>query len=237
MNLSFVIPAYNEEARLAYCIASVQREAPGCQIIVVDNGSIDRTAELALKMGAKVFYEATKGITRARQTGLLASETGWVAFIDADNELPEGWLRELVDNIDHGVVAISGPPVFRELRMVKRLIVTLYYTIGVIFFRFLPMTQGGNCVFRRDALISVGGFNTEIDFFGEDTATAIRLSKVGKVVYSPGMFCWSSARRFNAEGFIRTGMRYVVNYFWMWATGRPWTRTYGDHRDEITSVG
>src|SRR5262245_54388400 len=95
-SLSFVVPAYNEAALIGRCIASIRRECPGAAIIAIDNNSTDGTDSVARSAGATVAYETRRGITCARQRGLELAETKWVAFIDADTELPTGWLSEFL---------------------------------------------------------------------------------------------------------------------------------------------
>jgi GT2 family glycosyltransferase len=93
------------------------------------------------------------------------------------------------------------------------------------------MLQGGNFVVDRTAMIAAGGFDKDVEFYGEDTVTAKRLSKLGKVKFDLGLYCISSARRFAAEGLIRIGTRYALNYAWVSITGRPFSRTHDDHRE------
>jgi glycosyltransferase involved in cell wall biosynthesis len=229
--ISFVIPAFNEQELIDRCILSIELEVrEPHEIIVVDNGSTDMTAIYARYLGAKVISEKRKGVVRARQAGFKEATGDLVAFIDADSELPAGWLgvmRKIMGN--DRVVCCSGPLRF-DLGLTKRIVTFIFYSLAVPLTKVLPMCQGGNCVARRDALVQCDGFDTEIEFYGEDTSTAIRLSKVGKVVFSLDMFVWSSARRMRQEGFARIGTRYMVNFFWMWMTGRPWTTTYIDVR-------
>lgn len=232
--LSFIIPAFNESTLISRCIASIHRECEdwvNYEIIVVDNGSTDNTVELARAQNALVVTEPRKGVTRARQAGLLASSYNVVAFIDADNELPPGWVVCAVWSLHyHKAIAASGPVIYDELALFKRIIISLFYTIAVLVHRVAPMLQGGNFILRKDSFLEAGGFNTSIDFYGEDTDTAMRLSKIGKVRFEAGMWVYSSSRRITEEGMVRIGLRYIINYAWMWLYGKPWTLEYHDHR-------
>jgi glycosyltransferase involved in cell wall biosynthesis len=233
MCISFVVPAFNEEALIGRCIQSIIQEVGTLthEIIVVDNGSIDDTVEVARQAGAVVISEARKGVTRARQTGFEASKYGLVAFIDADSILPTNWLGfALAAFNDPNVGAVSGPVIYRELPWYKRVVTAAFYTIAKVAHLVSPMLQGGNFVLRRDALQCAGGFNTDIDFYGEDTDTAIRLSKVCKIVFDLDMWVYTSARRMTEEGLLVVGARYIANYVWMWVFGNPWSTEYHDHR-------
>lgn len=233
MSISFVVPAYNEETLLPACIQSISIECLGAvyEIIVVDNGSTDSTAEVARSTGWRVVSETRKGVTRARQAGLEASKNDIVAFIDADNELPPGWLMDALNSFeDPEVVAVSGPVVYSELLLPKRVISFLFYCVAKISHQFFPVLQGGNFIVRKSAMLKAGGFNTDIEFYGEDTDTAVRLSKVGKVAFNLNLWVWSSARRMEREGMFLTGGRYILNYIWIWAVGKPWTAKYHDWR-------
>src|SRR5664280_3431558 len=95
MDISLVIPAYNEEHYLAASLDSVRKNAASrlLEIIVVDNGSTDRTAEVAGRYaGVRVVHEATLGVAYAKQRGLAEAKGSLVAFIDADSLMPGGWI-------------------------------------------------------------------------------------------------------------------------------------------------
>lgn len=233
--ISFVIPAFNEEGLLARCIESIKLEALDTlhEIIVVDNNSTDNTAKVAERCGAVVVTEQCKGITRARQTGFRAAKYDIIAFIDADNELPPGWVKYALKALCRtNYVAASGPIVYWEMSIVRRLSVFCFYLIGKVTHQFYPMLQGGNFVVRKNALALIDGFDTSLDFYGEDTDTAVRLSKIGLVAFDLDMFAYSSSRRMDAEGLLKIGVRYMMNYIWIWAFGKPWTIKYHDHRPD-----
>src|SRR6202789_4422156 len=229
--LSFVVPAYNEESLIVGCIQSIIREADSvpCEIIVVDNGSSDNTAHLARLAGAHVIFESCKGITRARQAGFELAKYDLVAFIDADSTLPPGWLDFAIAAIK-GAVAASGPVIYCEMPLHKRITTFTFYCLAKVAHQIRPMLQGGNFILRRQALRDAGGFNTEIDFYGEDTDTAVRLSKVGKINFDLDMWVYTSARRMNEEGLLAPGAKYIANYVWIWLFGKPWSTEYRDHR-------
>jgi glycosyltransferase involved in cell wall biosynthesis len=239
LDLTFVVPCLNEEALIARCIRSIRSEAPGSQIIVVDNGSTDRSVDIAMSLpGVIVLHESRRGLTQARQSGHLMANTKWVAHIDADNELPDGWLIAAYKAINSGkgkrVVAVSGPPMFKELLVLARGMVFAFYCIGRICHTMMPMLQGGNFIVDRQALLDAGGFDLNVDFYGEDTATAKRLATQGILKFDLDLFCYSSARRIAAEGLVLIGLRYTLNYLWMSIVGKPFTKTHNDHRDATT---
>ncbi|MEE3235455.1 MAG: glycosyltransferase family 2 protein [Candidatus Latescibacterota bacterium] len=88
--ISVVIPAYNEQESVGKVISEIPRNFVN-QIIVVDNGSTDRTAEVARRAGAQVVYESKRGYGRACLRGLVALEDpAVVVFLDADySDYPE----------------------------------------------------------------------------------------------------------------------------------------------------
>src|SRR5262249_8085637 len=96
--ISFVVPAFNEEALIASCLAAIRAEVArtGCEaeIIVVDNNSSDGTRRIASSIpGVVVVDEPQRGLVQARRAGCVAAHGGLIATIDADTILPEGWLR------------------------------------------------------------------------------------------------------------------------------------------------
>lgn len=98
MKISAVIPAYNAEKHIARAIKSVlQQTRPADEIIVVDDGSADKTAEIVRGFGNKVILIEQKnaGVSVARNAGINAATGDWFAFLDADDEwLPEKLHRQ-----------------------------------------------------------------------------------------------------------------------------------------------
>jgi glycosyltransferase involved in cell wall biosynthesis len=234
-SISFVVPCFNEEKNIGSCVESIQREAKmfACnfEIIVVDNLSTDGTAALARRHGARVVRCEQKGVVWARRAGCGASTCEFVACVDADNVLPKGWLQSAFAGFrSDQVVAVTGPVVFHDLPTSIRVLSIGFFLSAWILHQFMPMMQGGNFVVRRSALEEVGGFDTSCAFYGEDTAQAVLLSKVGRIKFIPRMWLYSSARRLLGEGIVRVTLRYSANYMSVWLRGRPCTKDYRDIR-------
>lgn len=246
MKISFVIPAYNEEDYIGLCLQSVMRElaASGCdaEVIVVNNASIDRTRERALAVpGVRVVDEPRKGLVRARQAGYLAATGDLIANIDADTRLPPGWIELVLEEFGRNpsLAALSGPLIYFDMSGLGRAMVRVFYGFGYLAYLVLhyvirkgAMIQGGNFVVRRSALEAIGGYDTTIEFYGEDTDIARRVSRVGRVKWTFRLPIYSSARRLKGEGILRVGLRYALNFFWVAVLGRPKTKTHTDIRSQ-----
>jgi len=251
MKLSFVIPAYNEAANIGKCIESILRELDGkhyeAEIIAVNNASTDGTAEIAGRHpGVMVVYEERKGITFARQAGLAKSSGDLIANVDADTMLTPRWLEVVFEEFskDPRLVCLSGPFIYYDAPRTVRFWTRLFYIAGFganLVTRFVlragSMVQGGNFVCRRQALRQVGGFDTTIEFYGEDTDIAQRLHRVGRVKFTFRLPIYASGRRLAAEGLIATGARYALNYFWVILFRRPFTQASKDIRPSRKAAG
>lgn len=246
MKVSFVVPAYNEAARIKACLLAIQGELTrtpcNAEIIVVNNASTDDTKAIALGISSvRVVDEPRKGLVMARQAGFEAATGDLIANIDADVVLPKGWLKTVLKEFDKNkkLVVLSGPFIYHDLSVVKRAMVKVFYFFAFLLYlinRFMlrvgSMVQGGNFVLRRDALQKVGGYDTSITFYGEDTDVAKRLSKVGAVKWTFTLPVYTSGRRLKGEGIVVTSMRYTINYFWVTFFGKPFTYRYKDIRPE-----
>ncbi|HEX8946764.1 MAG TPA: glycosyltransferase family A protein [Candidatus Paceibacterota bacterium] len=246
MRISFVIPAYNEEQLLPKCLASVEKELArtscDAEVIVVNNASTDRTGEVARSFSfVRVVDEPCKGLVRARAAGLAAATGDLIANVDSDTMLPEGWLATVLREFarDEKLAALSGPYLYYDLSLPRRALVKLFYLGGYIANAFLKlfgigaMLQGGNFVFRRSFFEQVGGFNTSIEFYGEDTDVARRLSRVGKVKFTFALPMFTTGRRLAHEGLITMGFKYAANFFYTNIVGTPLTEKYIDIRENL----
>ena len=120
-------------------------------------------------------------------------------------------------------------------RQIVRLFYAVGYMVSTIGNRMAghgAMVQGGNFVLRRAILDQIGGYDTTIEFYGEDTDVARRVSQVGRVKWTFRLPIYSSARRMKGEGLVITGIRYALNYIWVAFRGRPLTTDYKDIRPD-----
>jgi len=247
IRLSFVVPAYNEEAYLPACLESILAQTRGMadtvEIIVVNNASSDRTREIALQYaGVTVVDERRKGLTFARQAGFAASSGELIAHVDADSRLTPGWVAKVLETFDQEprLAAFSGPVVYYDLTPRQRVAVQVFYGIAWLSYalnryvlRVGSMVQGGNFVTSRWALAAIGGFDTAISFYGEDTDIARRLSAIGKVRFTFELKMFSSARRLKKEGMLTMAGKYAINYFWTTFFKRPFSKEYVDVREAV----
>ena len=101
MRVSVVIPAFDGERFLSDAVASVRaQECPIHEIVVVDDGSTDRTAELAERLGARVVQQQNEGPAAARNRGVQASDGEVIAFLDCDDLWTDGSLARRLDALE-----------------------------------------------------------------------------------------------------------------------------------------
>jgi len=230
VSISIVIPAYNEEAFIGRCLESVLEEIASvpdeCEIIVVNNNSRDRTQEIASSYPCvRVVLETKQGLVPSRQRGFEESRGELIANLDADVIMPSGWLKTVLREFQNSdIVALSGPYIYYDLPIWERAIVRIYYSIAYLIYLFYgALLQGGNFVVKRSALVAIGGYRPELQFWGEDTDVAIRIRKVGRVKFTFALPMYTSGRRLKGEGIIRTGYLYVMNYIWIILFRKPFT--------------
>ncbi len=113
--ISVVVPVRNGERTIRDCLASLLRmDYPETrrELLVVDNGSTDRTAEIIKSFPVRYVSEGCRGIPHARNRGIEASQGAIVAFTDADCVVDAAWLRELVRGFEEeGIGGVEGETV------------------------------------------------------------------------------------------------------------------------------
>lgn len=166
MQLSIVIPAFNEEQFITHCLNSVseslaanQRIGFTSEIIVVNNNSTDKTAELAEKLGAQVVFEPINQIGRARNTGAKVATGDWLLFVDADSLLSPGMVENILQMIDSGKHVGCGSVMHMpNCPWWGNAILRTWTGLSVL----MRWASGALVVCRSDAFHEVGGFNQEL---------------------------------------------------------------------------
>jgi len=223
MKISVVIPAHNEEKNIASTIEAVlAQDYPDFEIIVVDNASVDRTSEEAMKFPVQVVREDRKGLLWARECGRLSSSGDIIANIDADCLPDSNWLTTGAKHFENkNVVAASGPydyydtdKFFRNssLFIQKHIYRATGHLLQLPFIKKGAVLIGGNNFIRAETIEKAGGYNTDLVFYGEDTDTAKRVAHHGRVVFDPKLIMKTSGRRFKDEGTLATFGRYLFHF-------------------------
>lgn len=178
-SLSVIIPAFNEERFLGPTLEKVREAAESLEnceleIVVVDNGSADRTAEIASEFGAIVVSEPVRNIGRARNAGGRQATGEVFLFLDADTLIPPETLLEIGSamsdsNCIGGAVDVHHRP--------KGFILRAYIWFWRIFGKLLGMAQGAAQFCRREAFSELDGYD-EMIFMGEDVDFFWRMKKL-----------------------------------------------------------
>ena len=110
MKASIIIPAYNNEKTIQECLrACKQQTVKPLEIIVIDDGSTDRTMELAKSENVIVFSQKNSGPAKARNLGAEKSKGDILIFTDSDCVPEKNWLKEMLSPFkDKEVVGVQG---------------------------------------------------------------------------------------------------------------------------------
>ena len=210
LRLSVIVCAHNEAQYLSACLHSLfaQSRIPD-EVIVVNNASTDATGDV-------------------------------LVYLDADCRAPLAWLerveRKFLERPE--LLALSGPYRYYDWNWWGRTLIRAYdftlapatqmlvkYVLGIgtIFY-------GGNFAVRRESLERIGGFDTTIEFHGEDTNLGRRLHAAGRVELFYDCYLYTSARRFVAMGNGAVFRLYVRNFTSELLHHRPRDSTHLDVR-------
>ena len=218
MLISVVIPAYNEEQYLHRCLAALARQtypAGRFEVIVVDNGSTDATAEIARRYGVRVVTEPRKGVAHARQAGFAAARGAIIASTDADTVVPPFWVARIAEyfRADPALGAVYGPVHWPDGRQMEQLLVRYPVTWGLWASNRVrrSLWWGSNFAVRREVFWEAGGFPVQWGAgSGEDTDLARRVRRIAPVRFDPDLVVYASSRRVR-EGWANVGKRTAVS--------------------------
>jgi hypothetical protein len=209
-DLSVIVIAFNEEARIGACLRSLvnQRTKLDYEILVVDDGSTDGTAKAVEEVAAEsprvrlIEHGTNRGRGAARRTGQDATGASLVGFVDADIEVPDNWIEECADAL-HTADAVSGIAVpDGDCAVIWRIFQ------APIRERHGPAAITGNNVMYRSEALALEPFS-ERSRLGEDFRQAHRMAKRGLSLRTLSTLKVSHCESRTYSGAFR----------WMWALG------------------
>jgi len=211
--ISVIVPAYNEENYLSACLTSLKKQqfSGGYEIIVVDNNSVDKTAQIARDFGCKVIFELKKGAGATRQAGCAVSLGEIIAFTDADTVVPENWLSTIATEFekDKNLAAFGGLYFLSSGSIFTRLVVS-FFVYPAHFLDKLYNNgwnlSGANFAVRKTCFLKTGGFNVNLQI-NEEYDISQRIRKFGKVKLAPYFLVKTSGRGYE-YGVISWFFRY-----------------------------
>ena len=164
--ISVIVPAFNEEQGLAASLSSIREamqvlDAAGwpTELIVCDNNSTDRTAQIALDAGAHVTFEPINQISRARNAGAGLAQGEWLIFVDADSHPSAGLFGDVLRVLQSGRVIAGGSTLYFDTPdLLMAGMAWIWNTIS----RCTRWAAGSFIFCEAEAFREVGGFSHEL---------------------------------------------------------------------------
>ena len=201
--LSFIVPAYNEESELPAMLRILRAAADASgepyELIVVDDASTDRTAEIASAAGARVVSVRRRQIAAVRNAGARVARGDVFFFVDADTHINPTHVTEGLRALEAGYVGGSArikldAEVPRWARVFLVVFSALYFgsNLGVGAFLFM----------RREHFEAAGEFDEQY-FAGEEMYLTLALKKLGRFIILPEPITTSARKvRMHSPRFV-----------------------------------
>lgn len=193
--VSIIVPAFNEENLIESALGSLAiLDYPDYEVIVVDDGSTDRTANFAHRVAERfpllrfrIISQSNSGKSWALNTGIEHAQGDLIVCVDSDSRLNLEALKVGVQHFtDQRVGAVGGfvnvvnnNKLIAKLQQLEYMIGQNFIRRGLSFFNMVTVIPGPIGMFRKKALQQVGGYDTLGDCFAEDADLTVRLLAQG----------------------------------------------------------
>ncbi|CAL9544330.1 Undecaprenyl-phosphate 4-deoxy-4-formamido-L-arabinose transferase [Streptomyces sp. enrichment culture] len=234
--VSVVVPAYNEKECIENTLRSLAASTHPIEIVVVDDGSTDGTADLAESLGlpnVRVIRQPNAGKPAALNNGIRSARYDIVVMMDGDTVFEPDTVGRLVQPFaDPGVGAVAGNAKVGNRRTLIGAWQHIEYVMGFNLdrrmydvLRCMPTIPGAIGAFRREAVLGAGGMSD--DTLAEDTDITIALHRAGwRVVYEEHARAWTEAPR---------SLRQLWSQRYRWSYGTM--QALWKHRGSLTDRG
>jgi GT2 family glycosyltransferase len=198
--ISVVVCSYNGEKTIRECCEGIHRlDYPNLEVIVVDDGSTDKTFDITTENGFRVIRTPNRGLSAARNLGLESATGEIVVYLDDDAYPDSDWLRYLSHTfLTTDCVGAGGPNIPPPgAALIADCVANapggpLHVLISDREAEHIP---GCNMAFRKDCLVAVGGFDPKFRAAGDDVDVCWRLQQNGGwLAFNPAAMVWHHRR-------------------------------------------
>lgn len=213
MNISLYIPCFNSSGYINQCLKGVLKQTyPIKEILVVDDGSTDRTSEIASQFPVRLIrHNRNEGLASARNTALREARYEYIASVDSDCVPERDWLEKLVKTFSSGRIGGAGG---RLLESYSTNVFDYWRSVhmrqnwGEDSKTDIPFLFGSNTLFKKKILLELGGYDEELKNNFEDYDISQRIKKAGYLL------------RYNPEAIVyhlrKDNLFSLFNNFWNW---------------------
>lgn len=199
MKCSLIVPAYNAEKTIVSCLESALNQSISrdeYEIIVVDDGSTDKTSEIVKKYPVRLIQQKNQGPASARNKGANEAGGDILIFTDSDCELDSDFIKRIISPIEQcpEIVGVQGSYKTRQKEFISQFgqveIETRYNRMAQN--EYIDFIGTYAAAYKKEVFMKFGGFDTEFPIAsGEDTEFSYKLHKAGyKLVFEPKAFVY-----------------------------------------------
>lgn len=223
MNISVIVPAYNSQAYVGKCLEALLAQTLNqkiYEVIVVDDGSTDKTADTVKSYPVKYVYQKNQGPATARNRGVKEAKGDIILFTDSDCVPTGNWIEEMIKPFKSpDIAAVKGAYLTNQKEVVARLSQVEFEERFEMLKKAesIDMVDTYSAGFRKAIFVQMGGFDTTFPVANnEDTDLSYRMSSHGyKMVFNPDAVVYhlkhpDSIKKYSRLKFWRGYWRMVV---------------------------
>lgn len=223
MFYSVIIPAYNARNTIEKCMLALTNQSvpkENYEVIVVDDGSTDNTAEMVKKFQVKYFHQPNHGPATARNKGVREAKGEIILFTDADCVPRDNWIEEMAKPFENPeVMAVKGAYKTEQKTLIARFAQVEFEERFNMLKKAesIDMVDTYSAGYRKSVFLSLGGFDPSFPFANnEDTELSYKMSRAGhRMVFKPNAIVYhfghpDSIRKYARLKFWRGYWRMVV---------------------------
>ena len=224
--VSVIIPTFQEEDYIEKTLSRLKKVSDPIEIVVVDGGSRDRTAQIAKHFTDKVHVIKERGIACGKNYGAKHASGDILIFLDTDVVFPFDFVEKTLKVFgDATVVGATANIMPSEFRLGAVAFFHFYNRLLEILTKVKPHSRGEFFAVRKDVFMRVGGFDETMPCL-EDHELAIRLGKLGRFVFVPDLTVYESLRRFKRLGFWHVMGTWFIDYICFMLRGKPFSKAW-----------